>query len=162
MIIRIKTTIFDFFFGAAHKNEKKKKNVPEMFSKDKFWLQAVVAMQLCVVVFREGWVLRCLICCEASISRTQQSPGWPSGPAVSDTSSPSCPAASPDSGGPTWRRAHRSSSPQPTTHSGQQGGENGDLVISVSPTCTSSPSSCFFFIFGPAPEMKTPPRLFLP
>lgn len=102
-----------------------------MLSKNKFCLQAVVAMQLCVcvcvVVFREGWVLWCLICCEASISRTQQSPGWPSGPAVSDTSSPSCPAASPDGGGPTRRRAHRSSSPPPTTHSGQRGGENGGL-----------------------------------
>lgn len=72
-------------------------------------------------------MLWCLICCEASISRTQQSPGWPSGPAVSDTSSPSCPAASPDGGGPTRRRAHRSSSPPPTTHSGQRGGENGGL-----------------------------------
>lgn len=34
-----------------------------------------------------GWVLWCLICCEDSSSRTQQSPGWPSRPAESDTSS---------------------------------------------------------------------------
>ena len=51
-----------------------------------------LAVWLCVCVcvwpcLGRGWVLWCLICCEDSSSRTQQSPGWPSRPAESDTSS---------------------------------------------------------------------------
>lgn len=142
-----------------------------MLSKNKFCLQAVVAMQLCVCV--------CVWSCSgrggcygvwfvvkprsAGPSRVQVGPA-----------------------GPQWvtlplrlvlRRAltvgarrgdeptvhHRHHQP-PTVGSGV--GRMGDLVISVTPTstctCTSSPSSCFFPIFGPALEMKTPPRLFLP
>lgn len=106
-----------------------------------------------------------MICCEAWISRTQQSPGWPSGPAVSDTSSLPCPAVIPDGGVPLQIPAHQfiittSNHPQLAVGRGRLG---GDGVIYIPPPrylhLHLQPLLHFFSssIFGPSPEMKNPP-----
>lgn len=89
--------------------------------------------------FGEGWVLWCLICCEDSSSRTQQSPGWHSRPAESDTSS-LCLVLQRALTAGTWCWAASPFIITRTNHP-QRAGRGGDSVICVTPLSPPTPPS---------------------